>query len=210
MEDSSGASSSLRNSSGASRGEVAETGSAFHGWKYKHYFILVSEDEKNLRFRCTLCGGNKTLSSAKNTTSNLKKHLNSIHKNTTLVAKEVDKSEQRKRRLEADGDGNDDPKRQCTLPAVLNRPSIPANKLRSLLAGYVIEDMQPLSTVESPAFRKLIGSICPTQLPDRKSFTVYLDTVYDLMVSKVKETLEAVDIVSTLMYGLRTTEAIWG
>ena len=197
MGDSSGASSSMRNSSGASRGEVAETGSAFHGWKYKHYFVLVSEDEKNLRFCCTLCGGNKTLSSAKNTTSNLKKHLNSIHKNTTLVAKEVDKSEQRKRRLEADGDGNGDPKRQCTLPAVLNRPSIPANKLHSLLAGYVIEDMQPLSTVESPAFRKLIGSICPTQLPDRKSFTVYLDTVYDSMVSKVKETLEAVDIVST-------------
>ena len=56
MGDSSGASSSMRNSSGASRGEVAETGSAFHG---------------------CLCGGNKTLSSAKNTTSNLKKHLNS-------------------------------------------------------------------------------------------------------------------------------------
>jgi len=69
--------------------------------------------------------------------------------------------------------------------------------MRILLAEYVIEDMRPLSTVESPAFRKLINSVCPTQLPDRKSFTAYLDTVYDPMVDKVKKTLQKVDIVST-------------
>ena len=159
---------------------------------------LVSEDAKNLRVRCTLCVGNKTLSSAKNTTSNLKKHLNSVHKNTELVAKEVEKPEKRKRRNETDGDcSNGELKRQCTLPAVLNRHSIPASKLQSLLAEYVIEDMRPLSTVESPAFRKLLGSICSTQLPNRKAFTAYLDTVYYSMVSKVKKTLETVDIVFT-------------
>jgi len=69
--------------------------------------------------------------------------------------------------------------------------------MRSLLAEYVIEDMRPLSTVESPAFRKLINSMCPTQLPDRKSFTAYLDTVYDSMVDKVKNTLQKIGIVST-------------
>ena len=165
---------------------------------YKHYFVFVSEDAKNLRLCCTLSVGNKTLSSAKNTTSNFKKHLNGVHKNTVLVAKEVEKPEKRKRRNETDGDCNDgEPKRQCTLPTMLNRHSVPVNKLQSLLAEYVIEDMWPLSTVDSPAFRKLLGSICPTQLPDRKSFTVYLDTVYDSMVSKVKKTLETVDIVST-------------
>jgi len=78
--------------------EVANTGTgtAFHGWKYKHYFVLVSKDAKNLRVHCTLCVGIKTLSSAKNTTSNLKKHLNGVHKNTVLVAKEVEKPEKRK------------------------------------------------------------------------------------------------------------------
>jgi len=64
---------------------------------------------------------------------NLKKHLNSIHKNTTLVAKEVEKSEHRKQRLEDDGDCNSNPKRQCNLPTVLNRHSIPANKLEVCL-----------------------------------------------------------------------------
>ena len=66
-------------SSHASSGEVANTGTAFHGWKYKHYFVLVNEDAKNLRVHCTLFVGNKTLLSAKNTTSNLKKHLNCVH-----------------------------------------------------------------------------------------------------------------------------------
>ena len=55
--------------------------------------------------------------------------------------------------------------------------------------------MQP--TMESPAFRKLLGSICPTHLLDRKSFTVYLDTVNNAMASKVKQTPETIDIVST-------------
>lgn len=189
-------------SSHGSSGEVASIGNTstatFHGWKYKHYFVLLSEDEKNLKVRCTLCSGNKTLSCARNTTSNFKKHLSAVHKNAVLVAKEVEQPEKRKRRRNNDDHDNDsDPKRQCTLPAVLNRNSISATKMRSLLSEYIIEDMQPLTTVESPAFRKLMNSICTTQLPDRKSFTQHLDKVYDLMVSKVKQTLEAVNTVST-------------
>ena len=34
-------------SSHSSSGEVANTGTAFHGWKYKHYFVVVNEDSKN-------------------------------------------------------------------------------------------------------------------------------------------------------------------
>ena len=185
-------------------GEVASIGDTstaiFHGWKYKHYFVLLSENDKNLKVRCTLCSGNKTLSCARNTTSNFKKHLSAVHKNAVLVAKGVEQPAKRKRRSWRDTDDHDsdsDQKRQCTLPAVLNRNFISATKMRSLLSEYIIEDMQPLSTVESPAFRKLMNSICTTQLPDRKSFTQHLDIVYDSMVSKVKQTLEAVDTVST-------------
>ena len=93
---------------------------------------------------------------------------------------------------------------------MLNRHSIPVNKLQRLLAEYTIEDKQPLSTVESPASKKLLGSIFLIQLPSRKFFTVYLDTIYDSMVSKVKKTLETVDMVlTTMMYGHHITEAIW-
>jgi len=163
----------------------------FHGWVYKHYFKVASEDSKNLRVHCTLCGGSKTLSSARNSTSNFKKHLNTIHKSVKLVAKEVEKSEKKRRR--SMGTDDNEPKRQCTL----TRNSIPAQKMQSLLSEHVIEDMQPLSTVETPAFRKLISNICTTHIPDRKSFTGHLDKVYDSMLDKVKQILEDVDVVCT-------------
>ena len=57
--------------------------------------------------------------------------------------------------------------------------------------------MLPLSTVESPAFRKLIGGLCCTQVPDRKSFTLYMDRLYNEMIQRVKEALERVEYVST-------------
>lgn len=44
------------------------------------YFEFVSAKDGNIKVRCTLCaGGVKGLSSYKNTTSNLKKHLESQH-----------------------------------------------------------------------------------------------------------------------------------
>lgn len=169
---------------------VGPGAASFHGWIYKHYFQIVSEDSKNLRVRCKLCGGSKTLSSARNTTSNFKKHLNTVHKNAKLVAKEVEKPGKKRRISDTD---DTEPKRQCTL----TRNQIPAQKMRSLLSEYIIEDMQPLSTVESPAFRRLIDNICTTQIPDRKSFTLHLDEVYESMLSKIKQMLEKIDIVCT-------------
>ena len=84
----------LQDSDSASSTEVAKAGpgvATFHGRMYKHYFQVISEDSKNLRVRCILiCGGNKTLSSARNTTSNFKKHLSSVHKNAKLVAKSIE------------------------------------------------------------------------------------------------------------------------
>ena len=121
--------------------EVAKVGpgvTSFHGWIYKYYFQVINEDSKNLRVHCTLCCGSKTLSSARNATSNFRKHLNAVHKNAKLVAKEVEKPDKKRRRSDTE------PKRQCTL----TRNQIP--KMRSLLSEYIIEDMQPLSTVESP------------------------------------------------------------
>ena len=62
----------------------------FYGWKYSHYFVVVEEIDKNLRAHCTLCApSQKTLSTARNTTSNLKKHLDTIHKTTKLVEKDA-------------------------------------------------------------------------------------------------------------------------
>jgi len=181
---------------------ATSSGATLNSWKYKHYFEIVEEGEKNIRARCKLCAGNKTLSCARNTTSNFKKHLDKVHKNVVLEARQVEGKSKRLRSDDDDNDNCDDrpAKKQCTLPSMLREAS--SMRLRNALLEYVIEDMQPLTTVESPAFRKLIGSVCSYQLPDRKSFTQHLDKLYDSMVKKVKEALEVID-------GVSTTADVW-
>jgi len=61
----------------------------FYQWKYQHYFTIVedSESAKNIRARCTLYSpSSKPLSFARNSTSNVKKHLDIMHKATKLKA----------------------------------------------------------------------------------------------------------------------------
>ena len=187
MEESSSSTTSALN---VSRGVKTAT---FYGWKYNHYFAVVKEGERNLRVRCTLCApSQKTLSSARNTTSTFKKHLDTVHKATKFVGKEPVKE----KRSRDDAEDDDEPtrKQQCTL---LNKPVISPIKLRSLMSEYIVEDMLPLSTADSPAFRKLIGGVYSTQVPGRKALTLHLDKVFVSMEPKLKAILEKVDFVCT-------------
>ena len=60
----------------------------FSSWKFRHYFKEESGFDdpvaKNITVSCKLCPKKKVLSTAKNTTSNLKKHLSGVHKNVQL------------------------------------------------------------------------------------------------------------------------------
>ena len=53
-------------------------------------------------------------------------------------------------------------------------------EVRKLLTEYIVDDMLPLSTVESSAFRKLINelSLCHMQLPDRKTLSSHIEKAY--------------------------------
>ena len=55
-----------------------------HWWKYSHYFDFVSMKDDNIKVRGTLCAVDKVF---KNTTSNLKKHLESQHGTEKLKEK---------------------------------------------------------------------------------------------------------------------------
>ena len=92
-----------------------------------------------------------------------------------LEVKEVEGAKGKGKQPRADYiDGGDQPlKMQCTLPSMSS--DISSTKLRKALFEYIIEDMQPLSTVVSPGFWKLIDSVCAYQLPDQKSFTQHLE-----------------------------------
>uniref|UniRef100_A0A671WJW0 BED-type domain-containing protein n=1 Tax=Sparus aurata TaxID=8175 RepID=A0A671WJW0_SPAAU len=58
------------------------------GWTYAHYFqFLRDKDVKNIIATCTLCVKPKDLSTSRNNTSNLTKHLERCHTNIKLVTK---------------------------------------------------------------------------------------------------------------------------
>ena len=105
-------------------------------------------------------------------------------------------AKEKRSRDSAEDDGGLPPraKRQCTL---LSKPAISPTKLRSLMSEYIVEDMLPLSTADSPAFRKLIGGVYSTQVPGRKALTLHLDKVFVGMEPKLKGFLETVDFVCT-------------
>lgn len=69
-----------------------------------------------------------------------------------------------------------------------------------LVTSYIENEMLPLSTVESPPFRKIL---CKVQIAgngqsysDRKTFATYLDKRYAKMESELKKTFESIEYVS--------------
>ena len=124
------------------RSAVSKGGATFYHWKYRHYFEVVDEGDKNLKARCILCSpSSKPLSCARNTTSNSKKHLDSVHKTVNLVAILSEGVGGGKRKRPA---GDSCSKRQATL----DRKGVSSVEVRKLVTEYIIDDMLPLTTVE--------------------------------------------------------------
>ncbi|QQP56940.1 Uncharacterized protein FKW44_001779 [Caligus rogercresseyi] len=154
---------------------------SFDKWKYKQYFEFHGwKDSRNIHVTCRLCRDGKILSTARNSTSNLLKHLESIHKNEDLVATCLTNTPQtRKRRKYSELNGEE---------------------LKGLVSAYIVEDMLPLSTVDSPTFRAIIKKIplSPSvKLPYRKAYTSWLDRKFTSMESALKSSLEGIEFVST-------------
>ena len=98
-------------------------------WTYAHYFqFFRDKDVKNIIVKCTLCAKPKDLSTSWNSTSNLTKHQERCDTNIKLVTK-------RKQTKDESGDA-------WTVILELR-------EMRRVVAEYVVEDMLPLSTVDS-------------------------------------------------------------
>ena len=171
--------------------------SAFSSWKYRHYFQFVSAKGDILKARCTLCssGGGKVLSFFKNTTSNLKKHLESQH-GTVKLTEQV--SDGAKRRAANAGGGPPPTPKQQKLD--FGAKPVSGGELKKLVGQYVVEEMLPLNTVDSPSFRAIINKIPTTQnaaLPHRTHFSSYLEKEYAEMERNLKAALTEFDFVST-------------
>uniref|UniRef100_A0A3Q2V7I1 HAT C-terminal dimerisation domain-containing protein n=1 Tax=Haplochromis burtoni TaxID=8153 RepID=A0A3Q2V7I1_HAPBU len=163
---------------------------SFNTWKYRHYFEFdFFKSDKNISIRCTLCIGRKLLSTSKNSTSNLSKHLDPPTEMTAVATTSTST------RQTSDGPT---PAKQIKLD--IRATGLSAAELKKLVAAYIVENMLPISTVDSESFRRIVGKI-PTKsgvkLPQRKSFVGYLEREYDKMNSNFKATLEEAEFVST-------------
>ena len=93
----------------------------------------------------------------------------------------------------------------------MTKASVSPAKMKNLVAEYIINDTLPLSTVESPGFKKLIAEMTSSsaELPDRKALAIHLDKAYELMMSKIKgHWKQFAECQQQQMYGQVTTRVI--
>lgn len=133
---------------------------AFSRWKYQHYFKLTEVKGKNVHVECKLCPRAKYLSTSSVSNSNLMKHLSTAHASTKLVAQEYTGS---RRASVYNGSANKEGPSPCKQQKLEFSASAPQKlsqtELYGLIGRYVVENMLPISTVESDSFRALIGKI---------------------------------------------------
>lgn len=173
---------------------------AFSNWKHRHHFTLVEVKGNNVYVKCKICPGNKVLSTSVTSNSNLTKHLTSTHHGTPLTANPPPSHDGGTASEDEGGDG-----RPTLKQAVLNfggQALVSKTELNKLVARYVVENMLPLSTVESESFRALIAKIPSrgreTSTPlCRKTFSAYIDAEYDKMNVELKHTFEELRYIST-------------
>uniref|UniRef100_A0A3P9QCL5 BED-type domain-containing protein n=1 Tax=Poecilia reticulata TaxID=8081 RepID=A0A3P9QCL5_POERE len=127
---------------------------ALSRWKYRNYFEFLSVKDSNIEVRCTLCAGQKVLSTFKNTTSNLRKHLESQHGTVKLMEVLPGGSPQRA------ATGGPPPLKQQKLN--FGAKLVRERELKQLIGRYVAEEMMPLSTADSPSFRAIVNRISTT------------------------------------------------
>uniref|UniRef100_A0A8D0A2Q6 HAT C-terminal dimerisation domain-containing protein n=1 Tax=Sander lucioperca TaxID=283035 RepID=A0A8D0A2Q6_SANLU len=154
----------------------------FSNWKYQHYFSLIEIKGKNVYVTCTLCPGKKTLSTSASSNSNLMKQHNQH-----IVSS-------------SEGDGATLLK-QATLD-FSGQQQVTKAELNTLIARYVVENMLPLSTVESESFRAILAKI-PIRgggrgvAPCRNTFAKFIDSEYEKINIELKKSFEEIEYIST-------------
>ena len=71
--------------------QTISSSATFYDWKYKHYFVIVEEGEKNIRACCKLCWKQDTVLCLKRYLQ-LQEAFRKVHKNVVLKAKEVERA----------------------------------------------------------------------------------------------------------------------
>ncbi|XP_034144760.1 uncharacterized protein zgc:161969 [Esox lucius] len=167
---------------------------SFHVWQYRHHFIFKELRDKNMTVQCVLCKPKiRILSTSKNSTSNLKKHLERKHASMYLKSKGgVDGSNG-----PTTSDSSREPRYKKSKLENLNQITS-QSKVNALVFNFMVEDAQSLSVLEQPAFRKLIDGLSGGKMSMTKNtFISRLEMAYSRMKEELKEKLDSVQSVCT-------------
>uniref|UniRef100_A0A9J8C1H8 BED-type domain-containing protein n=1 Tax=Cyprinus carpio carpio TaxID=630221 RepID=A0A9J8C1H8_CYPCA len=153
---------------------------AFNHWMYRHHFIFKERHGKNVTVQCNLCLPRiNLLSTASDSTSNLKKHLQ--EQALPEMCKLKDLLSQNKLNW-----------------SIQIYVCITQSKMNSLIFKFVVEDVQSFSVLEQPAFRKVIETLSGgKRVMSRKTFVARFEAAYDRMKDDLKAKLDTVQSVCT-------------
>ncbi|KAL0966322.1 hypothetical protein UPYG_G00293880 [Umbra pygmaea] len=174
--------------------DTGTVATSFHVWQYRQHFIFKELREKNMTVQCVLCQPKiRILSTSKNSTSNLKKHL--LRKHSSMFPKS--KGEMDGPNGPTTSDSCREPRyKKAKLENVHQMTSLP--KVNSLVFNFIVEDVQSLSVLEQPAFRKLIEDLSGGKMSmTRNTFVTRLETAFSKMKEDLKKNLDNVQSVCT-------------
>ncbi|ODM87578.1 hypothetical protein Ocin01_19104 [Orchesella cincta] len=135
---------------------------------------------------CLLCKGGKTIHGDTKSSGNFIKHLRAVHP--------TQHDEYKKRKSQPPTDETQPSMKK--LCSVLSVTSGKTKRADHLVMMYIVNDMRPLSTVSSPAFRCMIRGLCQSpdmQIMCRKTLQIQINTYYDEIVSALSLKLKSLD-----------------
>ncbi|XP_056606530.1 zinc finger BED domain-containing protein 4 [Triplophysa dalaica] len=171
---------------------------SFDHWLHKNNFTFRESRGRNITVQCNLCLPTiKLLSTAKDTTSNLKKHLERKH--SLQFKKKLSKDEPSNSGHQVPEFGPSDTKQ----PKMDHTLYTSQSKLNALIFNFIVEDVQPISILEQAGFQRLIEVLSRGKtVMNRKTFVSRLDATFDKMKEELRAKLDRVQ-------SLCTTADIW-
>lgn len=172
--------------------------SSFDHWMHRYHFTFRETRGRNITVQCNLCLPTiKLLSTAKDTTSNLKKHLERKH--SLVYRKKTSKDEPSNSGHQTSELGPSDVKQ----PKMDHTLYTSQSKLNVLIFNFIVEDVQPISILEQPGFQHLIEVLSRgRKVMSRKTFVARLDAAFDRMKEELRVKLDKVQ-------SLCTTADLW-
>ncbi|XP_029581019.1 uncharacterized protein LOC115169493 [Salmo trutta] len=168
---------------------------SFHVWQYRQHFIFKELREKNMTVQCVLCKPKiRMLSTSKNSTSNLKKHLERKH---AIMYLKSPKGEMDGPNGSPTKTPNEPRYKKSKLENLVNQMTSQP-KVNTLVFNFMVENVQSLSVLEQPAFRKLIEGLSGGKMSmTRNTFINGIMMAYSKMKEELKEKLDSVQSVCT-------------